>query len=66
MYYGGRHIFQTVGNYHWNKLSMVETKAIFERYASAVQVIHIDSFLASNFGCRDAHNKGAYTLIVNL
>ena len=66
MHDGERHIVQAVDDYHWNKLSVTETKAIFERYASAVQVIHIDSFLASKFGCRDTHNKGAYTLIVNL
>ncbi len=26
----------------------------------------LDAFLSSKFGCRDTHNKGAYTLIVNL
>lgn len=66
MHDGERHIVQAVGDYHWNKLSMAETKAIFERHASVVQVIHIDAFLASKFGCCDTHNKGAYTLIVNL
>ncbi len=66
MYYGERHIVQAVGHYHWNYLSMAETRAIFERYASAVQVIHIDTFLRSKFRCDDTHNKGAYTLLVNL
>ena len=66
MHEGERHIVRAVDHYHWNKLSVTETKAIFERYASAVQVIHIDAFLASKFGCRDTHNKGAYTLIINL
>ena len=61
-----QHIIRTVGDYHWNNLSMAETKAIFERHASSVQIIHIDAFLASKFGCRDTHNKGAYTLIVRL
>lgn len=61
-----QHIIRTVGHYHWNMLSMAETKKIFERFASAVQVIHIDTFLTSMFGCRDTHNKGAYTMIVGL
>jgi hypothetical protein len=45
---------------------MDETKAIFERYASAVQVIHIDKFLRSNFRSGDTHNNGAYTIIVSI
>lgn len=66
MHDGDRHIVKTVDNYHWNTLSMVETKAIFERHASAVRVIHIDTFLRSKFGCSDTHNKGAYTFIINI
>jgi len=66
MHDGERHIVRAVGDYHWNNLSMFETKAIFERHASAVQVIHIDTFLRSRFRCGDTHNKGAYTLIVSI
>jgi ubiquinone/menaquinone biosynthesis C-methylase UbiE len=66
MHDGERHIVRAVGDYHWNKLSMAETKAIFERHASTVQVFHIDKFLRSKFRCGDAHNKGAYTLIVRI
>jgi ubiquinone/menaquinone biosynthesis C-methylase UbiE len=66
MYDGEQHKVRIVGDYHWNKLSVVQTKAIFERYASSVQVIHIDAFLRSKFHCEDTHNKGAYTLIVNI
>ena len=66
MHSGVRHIVRPVGDYHWNNLSMAETKAIFERYASAVQVIHIDTFLRSRFRFGDTHNKGAYTLIVSI
>ncbi len=65
MHEGGRHIIRKVDSYHWNDLSMSETMKIFERYASSVQVIHIDTFLRSNFRCGDTHNKGAYTLIVS-
>jgi len=66
MHDGERHIIRAVGDYYWNNLSVTETKAIFERYASSVQVFHIDTFLRSKFRCGDAHNKGAYTLIVSM
>ena len=66
MHDGERHIVRAVGDYHWNNLSMAETKTIFERHASAVQVFHIDKFLRSKFRCVDTHNKGAYTLIVSI
>ena len=63
---GERHIVRPVGDYYWNNLSMIETKAIFERYASAVQVIHVDTFLWSKFRCGDTHNKGAYILVISI
>jgi len=66
MHDGERHIVRAVGDYHWNNLSMAETKAIFERHASAVQVIHVDKFLRSKFRSEDTHNRGAYTLIVSI
>jgi SAM-dependent methyltransferase len=66
MYDGERHKVRIVGDYHWNKLSAPETRAVFGRYASAVQVIHVDTFLRSKFQCEDTHNKGAYTLIVSI
>ena len=66
MYDGERHKVRVVGDYHWNKLSASETRAVFERYASAVQVIHVDTFLCSKFHCEDTHNRGAYTLIVSI
>ncbi|OHB76813.1 MAG: hypothetical protein A2Z25_04000 [Planctomycetes bacterium RBG_16_55_9] len=64
MYEGDRHVVEAVGDYHWNKLSVAETKAAFERYGIVVDVIHIDAFLRSKFGCSDTHNKGAYTFII--
>jgi ubiquinone/menaquinone biosynthesis C-methylase UbiE len=68
------HIVKTVGNYHWNKLSLVRTKALFQKHArhtsdghaAVVDAIHIDTFLMSQFGRCDYHNKDAYTLIVRL
>lgn len=66
MYDGDQHIVKSINDYHWNKLSMCRTKTIFQQHASAVQVIHVDSFLLSRYGCGDTHNKGAYTFIVRL
>ena len=65
MYEGDRHVVNVVGDYHWNKLSVTETKAVFEQYDFAVDVIHIDTFLRSKFDDPDTHNKGAYTFIIH-
>jgi len=66
MYNDDRHIVKAIDNYHWNKLSMSSTKAIFEQHASAIQVIHIDTFLVSRFGYSDTHNKSAYTFVIKM
>jgi len=63
---GDRHVVKAVGEYHWNRLSLPATEAVFRRHASAVEVIHIDAFLRRRFGCGDTHNKGAYTFIVTM
>jgi hypothetical protein len=65
MHEGRRHVVKATDDYHWNKLSMAEVKAAFERCGFTVHVIHIDSFLRSNFGSGDTHNKGAYTFIIH-
>jgi SAM-dependent methyltransferase len=66
MYDAEQHIVNAVDDYHWNKLSASRTKAIFERHASIVKVIGVDSFLASKYGCRDTHNKDAYMFIIKI
>ncbi len=66
MHAGDEHMVRVAGDYHWNTLSVPRTKAAFERYASNIQVIHIDEFLKSQFNCPDMHNKAAYTLLVSL
>ena len=66
MHDGDQHIVKAIGDYHWNKPSMGGTKAIFERHASVVEVIHIDKLLVSKFGCRDTHNKDAYTFVIRI
>jgi SAM-dependent methyltransferase len=64
MYDGDQHVVRAINDYHWNKLSAVRTKAVFERHVSEVRIIHIDTFLVSKFGCGDTHNKNAYMFIV--
>ncbi|MHC4395004.1 MAG: class I SAM-dependent methyltransferase [Planctomycetota bacterium] len=64
MHNGDEHIVKPINDYHWNNLSMTKTKGIFERYASEVQIVHIDTFLRSQFGYHDTHNKGAYTFVI--
>lgn len=66
MHNGEQHIVRAVDNYHWNELSMAGTKTVFERHASDVKVIHIDTFLKSQFGCSDTHNKGAYMFVIRM
>ena len=66
MYDGDQHVVKNIDDYHWNKLSMSRTKVIFERHASVAEVIHIDTFLTSQFGYGDTHNKGAYTFIIRI
>ncbi|UCF17150.1 MAG: class I SAM-dependent methyltransferase [Phycisphaerales bacterium] len=63
---GGEHVVRPVGHYHWNYLSLPRTKAIFERCACRVRIIHINEYLTSSFGCTDTHNKSAYTFIISL
>ena len=65
MHDGSQHVVKTVDDYQWNKLGMAKAKALFERYSFVVDAIHIDTFLHSQFGCGDTHNKGAYTFTVH-
>ncbi len=68
------HSVKSVGNYHWNKLSLARTKALFQKHArrtsdghaAVFDAIHIDTFLMSQFGYCDYHNKNAYTLVVRM
>jgi len=66
MHDGPEHVVKPVDDYYWNTLSLAETKAAFEKHTSKVQVIHIDTYLRSNFGCADTHNKDAHTFIIDI
>lgn len=66
MHDGDEHIVKCVNDYHWNKLSLAKTKALFERQGASVDAIRIDAFLSSRFGYRAYHNPGAYTFIARI
>jgi SAM-dependent methyltransferase len=59
------HVIKPIGLYHWNTLSLSKVQEILMSYASDVDVVHIDGFLKSNYGCQDYYNKEAYTFIVS-
>jgi SAM-dependent methyltransferase len=59
------HIVRPAGLYHWNTLSLNEAREFLSSLARDVDVVHIDSFLKSTYGCTDYYNKEAYTLIVS-
>ena len=60
------HAIRPVDDYHWNTLSMPKVRGFFLRFASAVQVTHIGTFLRWEFQCPETYNPGAYTLVVDL
>jgi len=64
MFEGDQHIVQPVRDYHWNKLSRDRVREMFAPHARRVQWIHQDGILTECFGCRETHNKNAYTFIV--
>jgi len=73
MHEADEHIVKTVGSYHWNKLSLARTKALFQKHArrtsggrtAIVDAIRVDTFLRSQLGYPGYHNKNAYTLVVS-
>lgn len=60
------HIIRPIDDYHWNKLSMAKTKALFERHASNVEVVHLDTYLKFQYQYPETHNKDAYTFFISL
>ena len=66
MYDGKNHIVKPVNIYYWNKLSRDAVVKLLRQKFSKVEIIHIDSFLSSEYNFNDAHNKDAYTLIASI
>jgi len=60
------HLVRPVDDYHWNTLSMKETLEAFLHHASAVQVMHIGTFLRWSLHCPETHNDGAYTFVITM
>lgn len=66
MHEGDEHLVNPVRDYHWNTLSRAGTRAIFERHASSVEVVHIGGLLASRFDGPAVYNPGAYVFFVTI
>jgi len=59
------HVVRPTDEYHWNLLSMDQTKKLFETHGFSGQIIQIKSFLRQEFGCDYTHNPNAYTFILH-
>jgi hypothetical protein len=60
------HTLRPVDDYHWNLLSMDQTKKLFAAHGFSAQVIQIKSFLRQELGCDYTHNPNAYTFLAIL
>jgi SAM-dependent methyltransferase len=58
------HVICPVDEYHWNKLSVARTKALFTRQGWTCRVVHIGTFLRQYVGCPETHNPNAYTFFL--
>ncbi len=57
------HLIEPVEDYHWNRLSLDQTLAEFERHGFiATTVAHIGSWLRREIGCEQTHNPFAYSI----
>ena len=63
MHRGGENEVYKTDDYHWNLLSVEWVSGFLQEKGWGVEVICVDEFLQSAFGCGDTHNKGAFTLI---
>ena len=58
------HIVRPLDDYHVSLLSVQRTKALFAAHGFDAQVIHIATFLRSEFACDFCYNPHAYTFIL--
>jgi len=58
-------IIRQTGLYYWNTLSLSRVEELLMDSARDIDVVHIDSFLKTNYDCADYHNKEAYTIVVS-
>jgi ubiquinone/menaquinone biosynthesis C-methylase UbiE len=59
------HVIRPTDEYHWNLLSMDQSKKFFATNGFTAQVIHIKSYLHQEFGCDYTHNPNAYTFVLH-
>ena len=58
------HIVRPTDEYHWNTLSASRLLGLFAAQGFAANVIHIGTFLRSQFGDASTHNPNAYTFVL--
>jgi SAM-dependent methyltransferase len=58
------HVIKPLRGYHRNELSLARTRQEFLAHCSAVEAMHIPSFVAVNFGFDQYYNRRAYSFIV--
>ncbi len=63
---GVDHDVRPRNGYHWNRLSVDRTRALFEDAGGEVEIVHIHELLNAHFGFSEIQNKGAYTFVVRL
>ena len=57
-------ILRPVEDYHWNTLSVRQTKELFANEGFACRVVHVGTFLRQHLGCAHTHNPNAYTFFL--
>ncbi len=59
-----KHIVQPVEQYHWNRLSLDQTRNLLARLGwDHIQALHIGAFIDSVLPGAETHNPNAYTLL---
>jgi hypothetical protein len=53
------------GDYHWNQLSAPTIGAAMEKHFRSVQLIHVRTFLAEQYGFKHYYNVGAWSLFAD-
>ncbi len=59
------HVVRPVDEYHWNTLSLEQTRTLFAEEGFEVQALHIGTYLRVRTGCAETHNPNACTFIAS-
>lgn len=57
------HVVRLVNEYHWNTLSLEQTRALFAEQGLEALALHIGTYLRWRTGCEETHNPNAYTFV---